>query len=87
MTNKFIYFAYLFFHGEQHMTEVENPIKRLIVSDAAVPFVAGGGHIFGRQIIGADPEIVDGDVVLVVDRKNRILTRAQFFGTVAASQC
>ena len=69
------------------MTEVESFIKRLTIRDEAVPFVAGGGYIFGRQIIDAEPGIEDGDIVLVVDKNNRILTTAQFVRTAAESQC
>ncbi|KUK43310.1 MAG: pseudouridine synthase [Methanothrix harundinacea] len=48
--------------------------KRLVISDAAVPFVARGGRVFGRQVIDADLDIVDGEEVLVVDRNDRVIT-------------
>jgi Prefoldin, molecular chaperone implicated in de novo protein folding, alpha subunit len=56
------------------MSEKRIPKKKLVISDAAVSFVARGGRIFGRQVIDADPGIVDGEEVLVVDKNNRIIT-------------
>ena len=53
------------------------PSKRLVVSDEAAPFIARGGRIFGMQVINADLDIREGDEILVVDRKNRVLTLAQ----------
>lgn len=51
--------------------------KRLVISDAAVPFVARGGRIYGRQVIYADLDIADGEEVLVVDRNNHVITTAR----------
>ena len=51
--------------------------KRLVISDAAVPFVARGGRVFGRQVIDADLDIADGEEVLVVDRNNHVITTAR----------
>jgi archaeosine-15-forming tRNA-guanine transglycosylase len=51
--------------------------KRLVISDAAVPFVARGGRVFGRQVIDADFDIADGEEVLVVDRNNHVITTAR----------
>jgi predicted RNA-binding protein (TIGR00451 family) len=51
--------------------------KKMVVSDEAVPFVARGGRIFSNQVIDADPEIQAGDNVLVVDKKERVLTTAR----------
>jgi archaeosine-15-forming tRNA-guanine transglycosylase len=51
--------------------------KRLVISDAAVPFVARGGRVFGRQVIDADLDIADGEEVLVVDKNNHVITTAQ----------
>ena len=56
------------------MLEKRIPKKKLMIADAAVPFVARGGRIFGGQVIDADPGIVDGEEVLVVDKNNRIIT-------------
>ena len=49
----------------------------MVISDAAVPFVARGGRVFGRQIVCADRDISDGEEVLVVDRNDRVITTAQ----------
>jgi len=49
----------------------------MVISDAAVPFVARGGRVFGRQIVSADLDISDGEEVLVVDRNDRVITTAQ----------
>jgi len=51
--------------------------KRLVISDAAVPFVARGGRVFGRQVIDADLDIADGEEVLVVDKNNHVITTAR----------
>ncbi|AET63456.1 PUA domain-containing protein [Methanothrix harundinacea] len=51
--------------------------KKMVISDAAVPFVARGGRVFGRQIVSADLDISDGEEVLVVDRNDRIITTAR----------
>jgi len=59
------------------MSEKIIPKRKLVVSDAAVTFVARGGRIFGRQVIDADLDIVNGEEVLVVDKNNRIITTAQ----------
>ena len=51
--------------------------KKMVISDAAVPFVARGGRVFGRQIVSADLDISDGEEVLVVDRNDRLITTAR----------
>ena len=51
--------------------------KRLVISDAAVPFVARGGRIFGQQVVDADSEIQDGEEILVVDRRNHPIITAR----------
>ncbi len=51
--------------------------KKMVISDAAVPFVARGGRVYGRQIVSADLDISDGEEVLVVDRNDRIITTAR----------
>lgn len=52
------------------------PDKRLIVSDAALPFVARGGYIFGKQVEDSDLDIETGEEVLVVDKRGNVLTTA-----------
>jgi archaeosine-15-forming tRNA-guanine transglycosylase len=47
--------------------------KKMVISAAAVPFVARGGRVYGRQVIAADLDIADGEEVLVVDRNDRII--------------
>ncbi|RQW79744.1 MAG: pseudouridine synthase [Methanothrix sp.] len=55
----------------------ESSIRKVTISDAAVPFVARGGRLFSRQIVDSDPGIEDGEEVLVVDRKNSPLRTVQ----------
>jgi predicted RNA-binding protein (TIGR00451 family) len=50
-------------------------IKKVVVSKAALPFVARGGHVFSGQILSADPEIHPGDEILVVDDRDRAIVR------------
>ena len=59
----------------------ENPMQKVVVSDAAMPFVARGGRLFSGQVVASDPGIEDGEEVLVVDRKNRPLSTVQVFIT------
>ncbi|MDM7934955.1 MAG: pseudouridine synthase [Methanothrix sp.] len=60
------------------MSVLDSP-KRVVVTDAAVPFVARGGRVFSRQILRSDPGLEDGDLVQVVDRRENILSTARFF--------
>jgi predicted RNA-binding protein (TIGR00451 family) len=59
------------------MHEMKMPKRRLVVSDAALPFVARGGRIFGKQVIDADLDIEEGEEVLVVDKMGHPLAVAQ----------
>jgi len=58
-------------------TACESSICRVVISDAAVPFVARGGRLFSGQIIASDPGIEDGEQVLVVDKENHPLRTVQ----------
>lgn len=58
-----------------------SPARRIVIKDAAVPFVARGGRIFSRQVINSDPGIEDGEVVEVTDKRNRPLNPVQVFIT------
>jgi len=62
-------------------TACESPIRRVVIKDAAVPFVARGGRVFSRQVMNSDPGIEDGEFVQVVDRNNRPLREVQVFIT------
>ena len=48
----------------------DQSVSRVVVSDAAVPFIARGGRLFPGQVIASDPGIENGEEVLVVDRRN-----------------
>ena len=63
------------------MSEIvcEPSISKVVVSDAAVPFIARGGRLFSGQVIRSDPGIEDGEEVLVVDKKNNPLRKVQIF--------
>jgi archaeosine-15-forming tRNA-guanine transglycosylase len=55
----------------------ESPMQKVVVSDAAMPFVARGGRLFPGQVVVSDPGIENGEDVLVVDKKNRPLSTVQ----------
>lgn len=55
----------------------DRPRRKLVVSNAAIPFVARGGRIFGRQLMDADLDIRDGEQVLVTDRMDHTLAVAR----------
>ncbi len=57
----------------------EPPISKVVVSDAAVPFIARGGRLFSGQVISSDPGIEEGEEVLVVDKRNSPIRRVQIF--------
>ena len=62
------------------MSETDHELtSKVMISDAAVPFVARGGRVFSRQVIASDPGIEDGEEVLIVDRKNNPLRMVQIF--------
>ena len=58
-----------------------SPLRRIVIKDAAIPFVARGGRIFSRQVINSDPGIEDGEVVQVTDRNNHQLNSVKIFIT------
>ena len=60
-------------------TICESPISKVVVSDAAVSFIARGGRLFSGQVIRSDPGIEDGEEVLVVDKRNNPLRKVQIF--------
>jgi len=60
-------------------TICESPISKVVVSDAAVPFIARGGRLFSRQVISSDPGIEDGEEVLVVDKRNNPIRKVRIF--------
>jgi len=59
--------------------EDRSSISRVVVSDAAVSFIARGGMLFSGQVIASDPGIEDGEEVLLVDRKNNPIRRVQIY--------
>jgi archaeosine-15-forming tRNA-guanine transglycosylase len=54
-------------------------ISRVVISDAAVPFIARGGRLFSGQVVDSDPGIEDGEEVLIVDKKNNPISRVQIY--------
>ena len=60
-------------------TICESSISKVVVSDAAVPFIARGGRLFSGQVISSDPGIEDGEEVLVVDKRNNPLSKVQIY--------
>ena len=62
-------------------TDCDVPLKKVVISDAAMPFVARGGRVFPGQVIAHDQGIKDKEEVLVVDMKNNPLGTVEvFFG-------
>ena len=49
----------------------DSSVSKVVISDAAVPFVARGGRLFPGQVIATDPGNENGEDVLIVDRKER----------------
>lgn len=49
----------------------DSSVSKVVISDAAVPFVARGGRLFPGQVISTGPGIENGEDVLIVDRKER----------------
>jgi archaeosine-15-forming tRNA-guanine transglycosylase len=60
-------------------TSCNEPIRKVVISDAAMPFVARGGRVFPGQVIAHDQGIEDREEVLVVDMKNNPLGTVQVF--------
>ncbi len=61
------------------MNSASNRPKKVVVSDAAIPFVARGGRIFSKQVLIADPDVDVGDEVIVLDKNNRIISVARAY--------
>ncbi len=62
------------------MSEADrSTISKVVVSDAAVSFIARGGRLFSGQVRDSDPGIEEGEEVLVVDKKNHPLGRVQVY--------
>jgi len=49
------------------------PRLRVVVTDAAAPFVARGRTVFAKHVAKADPEIRPAEEVLIVDGRDRLL--------------
>ncbi len=49
------------------------PLRRVVVADDAVPFVAAGRTLFSRFVVAADPRLRPGHGALLVDRDDRFL--------------
>lgn len=49
------------------------PGHRVVVNSEAVPFVARGKNAFARHVLSVDPDIRDGQEVLVVDENDKLL--------------
>ncbi len=60
-------------------TSCNEPIRKVVISDAAKPFVARGGRVFPGQVIAHDQGIEDREEVLVVDMKNHPIATVQVF--------
>ena len=56
-------------------------LRRVVIKDAAVPFVARGGRLFSRQVIESDPGVENGELVSIVDRKDNHLGEMQIYFT------
>jgi predicted RNA-binding protein (TIGR00451 family) len=49
------------------------PGYRVVVNNEAAPFVAKGKNAFARHVQSVDPDIRDGQEVLVVDENDKLL--------------
>ena len=49
------------------------PGHRVVVNSEAAPFVAKGKNAFARHVLSVDPDIRDGQEVLVVDGNDKLL--------------
>jgi len=67
------------------MTESElskrSMLRRVVVKDSAVAFIARGGRLFSRQVIESDPGVEDGELVSVVDKRQNYLGEMQVYFT------
>lgn len=66
--------------SEREMSH-RSSLRRVVVKDAAVPFVARGGRVFSRQIVDSDPGVENGELVMVVDKRNNYLSEVQIYFT------
>ncbi|MCE8422711.1 MAG: DUF1947 domain-containing protein [Candidatus Methanoperedens sp.] len=76
---------FIFVDGEPHLFKIEgkifptvkgalklNPTRRIVVVDpGAVKFLINGADVMGPGIVEADPEIAEGDLVIVVEKAHR----------------
>ncbi|MCX6672590.1 MAG: pseudouridine synthase, partial [Methanothrix sp.] len=51
----------------------QSPHLRVVASDDAAPFVAKGGNLFAKHVLGVDEEIRAGEEVLIVDAQDQLL--------------
>lgn len=68
-----------FFGGELLQPLLPFPTERVIVKPDAVPFVQGGRSLFARFVEAADPKIVPGMTVLLVDAEDGLLAVGRAF--------
>lgn len=65
------------------MSERENlrkqALRRVVIKDAAVPFIARGGRLFTRQVIESDPGVENGELVQVVDKRDNLIGEMQVY--------
>ncbi|MBN1235002.1 MAG: pseudouridine synthase [Methanotrichaceae archaeon] len=50
-----------------------SPRLRVVASEDAAPFIAKGGNLFAKHVVGVDEEIRAGEEVLIVDCQDRLL--------------
>ena len=66
----------MFIEGQPFFTvlgaiELSPQRKVVIVDSGAVKFIANGADVMSPGIVSADPEIMPGDLVVVIDEKHR----------------
>ncbi len=60
--------------GARNLHEfVRFPGRRVVVNSEAAPFVARGKNAFARHVLSVDPDIREGQEVLVVDENDKLL--------------
>jgi archaeosine-15-forming tRNA-guanine transglycosylase len=59
----------------------KSSLRRVVIKDAAIPFIARGGRLFSHQVVESDPGVENGELVSVVDRRDNCLGEMQVYFT------
>ena len=56
---------------------LKQPFYRIVISDDVTEFIAAGKNVFAKHVLSADPGIMAGDEVLVVNTENQLLASGE----------